>query len=1733
MTKLSKFKEDLSNSIYITPDNRPLFDQIPESFYANIFRDNFNSDNDLAKKILFKEYKDIDLTELEKQTKRIFNFSRAMKTIQKYIDEGKKLVFVTDVDNDGSLSQAIIYEFKRLFPEESQNIHILFSQNFNGNTTRGFTCDLLEKWAEVNGVPKDEDFLMLTADNGVNNREEQLKIEKSFSSCQLIITDHHLPDPKTFILDNDRTCLFNPKNKPINAFKGSRNISGAHTLGVLLKNTAIHYKPDVYTRNFQNLCFIANFLDYVNTDIRFKPFEEYLVDKFGSLGALLNVNNSMTKIITGDTSIEYVDSVIKNIPQINKDEFMDALSVVSEQNLVASKLLFIQKEFDEMTEQEEIDELDLNSFLSRYIEILVDDDKFTHFNTNYIEQLRGRIYHHAANGYKSEYEAGIENAMVSVFSRLRVAEKRLVAEMRKGDIMNIIKLDNATIMYPKYPEINLLFGRKFLGKVFNEEINGFLSMFDGSEHSKRTGSCRTLFNLSELLADRSSLPDYIDLSSQGHEKAAGFFVERNDGKKLTDNDMNIVTDFMQERIDTLKDDLSYNQKYVHVDFQNIGLIQDINRQVKANINNVSGINPVIKLNRSMHFTDKETLKTISVGELLKKEKYGYTLLNLNFHGDTIIMPTEIVRQLSKNNYKDYLQVNYMSEGAFIGYKVIQADKLKAQDIIRLDSPKKAEQDNIAKYYEENFYNKKTFVQEVTRKDMLEADFFKNNGLYGEKEFEAVESLFISIIDKYSANLDDKNKNIIISVIDTEANGLGKAPKLFNFGAFDISIDPNSGTTISLKDFLSEYNTTKTIGGQIPKNFKINFEDNTVTYDRKIQGELVSMLIRDKDFKLTQEISTLTGVSQAMLNKYGVTTGEADVFLAERYSKGNYIMQAHNSNYDVGVLASNTPQYKAILDKNMVCDSARFAKEERLAYPDTYVATLCPEASSAFFFNDPLADYSISKLLKKEGDMHFPDLRGDYLVKTKGEDVFLINLKTDVEVQLPYTKTELAENIDKRNTDLHLNMLKYSVVVLAKFENIRAVVLHDLEEKIKFIPTPKDILDPNLAHEPFDEKIADKLFKEFCKDYHFDCNIRTNLDHFRDAILLEVNEGLRDEKELFLFCPDLALTEEEKIQAAKVSKLKAKNGEVDETESFYDLFSRAGMEFLKANKELHLSFTTIWEYQKVLDVYDPHQSVKDTDPSVLKGVSYITGLPIDRIEVIADKVFAYKQAYNLKDIYTKELHNNVNKKGDCMIEGLLIGQRLMRKHYNSYAKQKHFTSALNIYANTLETTSYRNINRQHMEVEIGEAKINSYSQKQMESYSSRRVDAEGNINLSPIILNACDPKYTKWQLRSLPPGSFIEARPDEEFILNTLFGKDNVKKYLSKVKSLNDFDAIDCMAVFEVDIQGKAKKLSPAMKEVLNSIDDEMLERKRDEIIGKFVTISKRMAIVDFLTTPYMHKNLKDNLQEVLEDEKSKYNTMVNQLSAAIPNFESLQEKVLEITKNSFTTEQYNAAKTNNAQFLNTKKMTLEEKSSIETKMEFIAKAYKIQNSIDKQKNMNPDTLRAIDTILSTVKGTVNTYLSDIEERIGALQFTRSENDIKDTVGKMWEAIQGKSEFSSKTTYHKDYYIPFYEKVLVEFKELNKKLGLPFIQKNYDAILTSIRTMEEPEYKTLEDSLNAFSRNPSKFILEDAQELLRQVLSEKVEKQLATLSNKSDVMSILMKKQSDIEIPSTDCSLKNN
>ena len=242
------FKKSLKKSLLLTPAEQSLFEKIPNHYLEGIFKRNFNSDEKLASLILLNEFEEEDYDVIESEKRKIRGLKKATTFILESIQKKKPLVFVTDVDNDGSLSQSGILEFfQGVSEEDRKHMHLQYSQIVNGNKNRGLTVDMIELWGKTKQIDLNDEFVICTADNGINSLNEQKKIQDKYPKAKIIITDHHLPDEDEVVQENSRTVIFNPKFKPIKYFK-KKNISGANTVMVLLKNVLNEYQADYIKR---------------------------------------------------------------------------------------------------------------------------------------------------------------------------------------------------------------------------------------------------------------------------------------------------------------------------------------------------------------------------------------------------------------------------------------------------------------------------------------------------------------------------------------------------------------------------------------------------------------------------------------------------------------------------------------------------------------------------------------------------------------------------------------------------------------------------------------------------------------------------------------------------------------------------------------------------------------------------------------------------------------------------------------------------------------------------------------------------------------------------------------------------------------------------------------------------------------------------------------------------------------------------------------------------------------------------------------------------------------------------------------------------------------------------------------------------------------------------------------------------------------------------------------------
>lgn len=1372
--KLKNFKKMILKTMNLTEEQHEMFNKIPDAIHQSIFENNFNSNYQLARNIILNNFDQDSYKKIEKEKSKIHDLSKAVHHISKNVLSGGNVLFLTDTDNDGSLAQANILEFeKALTPELKSRFNTLYCQQVNGNTTRGFSVDLLDLWISRNPNILEQSLTIVTADNGINSREEQEKINKKYPNVTLIVTDHHNPDEDNVVIPNNKTMVVNPRFKPSKYFQ-EKNISGANVLGVLLEKTleSIESNDEVVLNNTEQVILrmreisrIANLLDYVDTDISDKPLKNHLIEKYSTLGALMNVNNSLNKIITTTLSGDEIKDIFKDVEGLELDEVVATIKKIREQNKLAEKLLNLQYRFNSLPD-------DVKRSISGdriYNDLLLELDKskldnISDINPNYIEQLRPHIYNYAASEELLDYESSIMESMKDVYNNLKSEERKLQRYFGKTELMNIEKNENSTIMYPKEDKYLKLLNRKLLGKIYNEENNGFLMILDNVEKSKATGSFRSIYRIQNILENKEKIEDMFDikLSFQGHDKAAGFFIESRGDKELTKEIISDVNKFINSNLTVLKekDKRSYSH-LIQTDFHfpAIDLFDKYNKAVKGSLTNMQSISPVVQFNSSTYITESKSQKDYNLQQLIKDKKYGYVPIEISFDGKTIIIPTEMLRQLAKSNYKDGVQISFMTDGAFIGNKVVP--DVNKQKLIKIKSPT-TESEKIIDFFEKNYKNNNYFT-ELPIEYIKESPFFKYNK-FGDKEFARYEATVINVLERSGT---DK-----LVVLDTEANGLGNAPKVINFGVVELMIDPKSGSKLRTKLF--DDAAFKSIDGRkfllsksqiseltqisedeylnLPfegkQNIIVNMKSeafnkkyyiakNTSDYkelnnfikkgefvyvNRSLKSDIGSLFINDNDAKVSERIKTLTSIDNTLLNKIGITSKAADEILLNRYKGQKCIFQAHNLPYDLGVIKGNFKDFYNLAtdfeNGNLLNDSALYSRKDKLAYDPISIAAFekdtVPALDGIQFFHSESSELNLKKFLSSEENGTMPDRTGRYVLKKKDGKLSIIDTKENSEISVdvissyddsynPVVSKEdrmkaLLENI--KIIEMPKNAIKYSVQALSDYDIIRAMILSSSDFKLETIPAPKSF-ENSKGHLDY-----------FMMNYHFDSSFLENLQKFQGT--------LSDDDKKRMFVTEGFIEEEiERLREAfhqEQAALPPRQRKRKEPDFAKDVgpdpklkeFYKFGEDFLKANEKLQSKFHEVWAYKKVLNVINPNkENIKDSD--LIELVSYQTSLSEDKVVRIMEDAIEYKKAYNLDNVIQKEPHNNVFfDKCDVVMESVLTYKRPTDRSYNSYTHSVNNIVDM-FMENIFDTTCKHKISQTRSMA------LDSFSRKQAKSY----------------------------------------------------------------------------------------------------------------------------------------------------------------------------------------------------------------------------------------------------------------------------------------------------------------------------------------------------------------------------------------------------------------------------------
>lgn len=1340
-TNLEEFKKLVRKAIFLEHKDEEYFNAIPNETWYKVFAKNFNGNFNYAQRVMlnqFREIEKIDTVRVDKEKLKIHNIDKAAKFVTNAIDDKSPIIFITDFDNDGSLAQSIINEYLKIDASASVNMHVEYAQTVNGNSNRGFTVDLVEKIISYKGLNPDKKFLIITADNGINSVEEQKKIHERFPMAEIVVTDHHNPDPEMVIQENDKAIIFNPHYKPTEFFK-KFNISGASTVGVLLKHVLTKrysteqleaYKNELAT--IDKLFKVSNLLDYVDTDPADKPEKDYVITKFLRLQPLLNINNSISKIITGEISTAAVKAIEAKIPNLNTDLLYEEARNIHTQNQTAKILLKIYEDY-KLLSSDQKSELTAEGFSATLISELNNSENYADYesiNPNFIEQLRPLIFGLTADDQKIAFLDELNTAMIQVFENIKISESRMAQELRAGEVITKTRLENSVIAYTD-KNILTIFNRKFLNKVYNDENPGFSLTLDSLDKNKVSGSFRSLYNISDILQNKAVLEKSfnIKIETPGHEKAAGFIIKTldPDNNPITEEIIENINIFINDSIARLKAKEIKDQKtYLLTDMQAIVLIDKINVAIRGNVSNFERITPLLKLTPDTIWTDSYTTKQYSMEDICNEKKYGYITVSINFHGDTVIVPVELVRRIVAGNYKDFMSLGYMDAGVFMAEKIVY--EKDAQNIIDLRNKDDKSQE-IMNVFEKDFKDK-NYVH-LTREQIKDNPFFKYSD-YGNLNFDLLERIIIGVIDT--------NRVDTLAVFDVEANGFGNA-KLMNFGSMNYIINPNSGTTLNYDDFSSRFFSTergeeylltekelselKEISVQDKEKLPLNvrkllliknqnvdtsddyvyylhpeaekaltnkkikslpflsvknhivnedLETTTVTFNREIEATMLAYLVNDDDFKVPHEMTNLTGITQEILRKYGKPTNVVDNEIANFYKDKKVLFGAHNTPYDARVLRANTPELYEVLKNNLVYDSALFARQEKLAYDEIQVASFenLDGMPNIYFYNNAFSDFSLENFIKKNENGYYPDRTGQYLLEIENGSYYLVDKVKHEKVKLQFNKKGLEDGEESllENSD---------VTVYDPYQVVNAKPLsenHSDEEMPLYVKAMLRCMKigsiPNTAIKYSVEKLSEQwmIHSLLLSDEEFDIK-HVNLSQEKYNFLLKHKDALVFFQDNYHFDSSIENNLQKFTQYYQNSNIEEEGASNDNrlstNEKEDELLKEFVVEFLELNKAIQQKFSDSWMYKKVLGIKDPNRVEVTND--LVDLVHYQTNIPKDKIRVIFDDAIRFKEKHGIDHILQHEGHINgpweFDSKGDVAFEDKLTFALLAQRKYDSY------------------------------------------------------------------------------------------------------------------------------------------------------------------------------------------------------------------------------------------------------------------------------------------------------------------------------------------------------------------------------------------------------------------------------------------------------------------------------------
>lgn len=1306
---VAQFKSDVITACpsLVTLKDQYVARSIPNTIFEKVFRNIFDGDNALAKDVLFGRMEKLRNSSAEKSIDSILTMQRSASLMQMNITANNKFLLISDTDNDGALAQSIAMEARKLL-----NIEITVQPKDYNVENHGFSIEQIDAWVTQQRINTDEHFLVVIADLGTNQRQEQDIFLSKYPKGTLIIVDHHKPELELMINpDAGRSILVSPyvKGSVELSLRDGGGVSSGYLLYSLIKNTINNMVQDnqfeldgrsldEIIMPMRELGLAANLLDQVECDLRLKPLHEADIKKALDIASVTKNSRSVSRWIAP----QQVSALTNLLPLVGKEKVSNYLELrdeIVELNHFSHGLL---SQLPLVLRPQEGDKELKESLLI----FLATTDAKDSIEDNFAEKLNTYIFNLS---YENQMVGRAKTQWLDMatdcLGKLGAIEIKLRALLREDQLIRQISAENVIITQAASPEVEKAFTSKQLSQAYQSLDKPIKISVLSSYGNKIVMSSRSNISMHEVLANANDEFKGARIIYKGHGGAGGLTLinENQQGPSSFQPLLDRLVSYLNNKSAEIISKQSVKD-VLEVEVTHLPLLKEMFEKMRAHLTPTYAPDFLLRLNEETVFQDGYTLEKKLVRDIVKENEWLTTNDPLSFDRKTkLSIPNQALKSLAKDGFKGMLSLKLTQKGSFFAERLYTGEQLKNKTLPKMIMPIEKERAALLKYYKQNFHDRDYPAIAIPRDEAIAALKFAADS---ESVFKRFEANTIGFINKLGADS--------YVVLDVEADGTGNAEAI-EVGLSIYEKDPKFGDLMSRSEFESLVkNASETIDNYT------TLPDGNVMVNERIRTTLVSIVIGkdgDRPINVSTTVQNLTNFSMDFLREVGVSSEVAqERILNVLKEKGKFVIQAHNLPYDNNIVRVNFPEVYTLMSSQIHLDSAVIAKNKQVAYTGLKTNKI----DGVEFYNAESPGYNLSTLINDQQltEFTYPSLKGTHVLEVSGQDVHIFNLDTRVRNKLKLTRDELSDTL----------LPGLSIVKSPRFGIQKLLLMATIRDLIDHQPVKETVYIPFDGLEQVG--LSNDLWAHFQRHYAFDRTIEQNIHDF--MVIPEVAEHIKGE---FVFdsapkvLVDARSSGTDEFDPKKEYKSKAAKEKYDKklkTFSAEDIMKMNTINFLASNQQNAARYANSWLYELVLN----HHEITEKSPSLgfLSGIAERTGVDIKMIETIHAEAYRYKKFRGIQSYRVHEAHNNIGLYGDAYQESIVVMHLLDLKVSNPYITNE-IALKYNIQGNekVIETlvkqaasSTLKQSIRMATEITIDDDKFNSYAQKQLEHFSEEGI-----------------------------------------------------------------------------------------------------------------------------------------------------------------------------------------------------------------------------------------------------------------------------------------------------------------------------------------------------------------------------------------------------------------------------